>query len=393
MSTLGTVEILERLVACPTVSRDSNLPLIDWVRNYLADHGIESHLVHNAARGKANLFATLGPQVEGGLVLSGHTDVVPTDGQAWSSDPFVLSARGSRLYARGACDMKGFIAASLAAVPQLRAAKLARPVHLMFSYDEEIGCLGAPSMIAAASERLARPAVVIVGEPTSMRVANEHKGIRTSRTRVMGLEAHSSLTHLGESAVMLAAELVAHLSAMARDLAARAPGNARAQRFNPPYTTLSVNRIEGGTALNILAGTCEFGWDVRALPGESPEPIRKALDELAAAKLAELAKQGKACSIVTDMLADVPPLTSEGDGARPGAAETLARAASASGVESITVPFATEGGQFQRAGWSTVVCGPGSIEQAHKPDEFIERAELQACEKFLERAVARQCMS
>ena len=220
MATLGTVEILERLVGFPTVSRESNLPLIHWVRNYLADQGIESHLVPNAAGGKANLFASVGPIEVGGIVLSGHTDVVPVDEQPWTSDPFTLTARDARLHGRGACDMKGFIAAALSRVPVLKAAKLRRPVHFMFSYDEEIGCLGAPSMIAAAGQQLPKPAVVIVGEPTSMAVANEHKGICAGRTRVTGIEAHSSLTHQGVSAVMLAAELIHHLSETAGKLAA-----------------------------------------------------------------------------------------------------------------------------------------------------------------------------
>ena len=385
MAILGTVEILERLVAFPTVSRDSNLPLIDWIRNFLADHGIASHLVPDDTGRKANLFASIGPQVEGGLVLSGHSDVVPIDGQTWNSDPFMLASRESRLYARGACDMKGFIAAALSRVPLLSAAKLARPVHLMFSYDEEVGCLGAPRMISAASGQIPKPGAVIIGEPTSMRVANEHKGICTTRTKVTGVEAHSSLTHQGVSAVMLAAELVEHLNGVARKLAG-APVAARASRFAPPHTTVSVNTIQGGTAINILAAACEFGWDVRALPGDSPAGIREALEELAARRIAELNAQGKLCSIQSTVMADVPPLEAQG-----GAAEALAHSASPVAGESVTVPFATEGGQFQRAGWPAVVCGPGSIEQAHKPDEFIEHSELQACETFLDRAIARQC--
>jgi acetylornithine deacetylase len=385
-SPLATVDILERLVACPTVSRDSNLPLIDWVRNFLEDHGVSSHLVQDDTGRKSNLFASIGPAEEGGLVLSGHTDVVPVDGQAWNSDPFKLTARDSRLHARGACDMKGFIATALSRVPMLKSARLLRPVHFMFSYDEELGCLGAPRMIAAASERIGKPAVVIVGEPTSMRVANEHKGICTGRTRVTGIEAHSSLTHQGVSAVMLAAELVNHMSDIARQLAASASRPGATSRFTPPYTTMSVNTIQGGNATNILAGACEFTWDIRTLPGELPERISGALAEFAQRRLDELAADGKRCTINTKILGNVPPLRADG-----GAAEALARAVSAVSADSITVPFATEGGQFQEAGWSTVVCGPGSIEQAHKPDEFIERSELEACEQFLDRAIARQC--
>jgi acetylornithine deacetylase len=385
MASLGTADILERLVAFPTVSRDSNLPLIDWVRNYLADHGVTSHLVRDDSGSKANLFATIGPQAEGGLVLSGHSDVVPVDDQPWSSDPFKLTARESRLYARGACDMKGFIASALSRVPALTRARLARPVHLMFSYDEEVGCLGAPRMIAAASEQIPKPAAVIIGEPTGMRIANEHKGICTLLTRVTGIEAHSSLVHLGASAVMLAAELIEHLNEIGKALAS-APRSARASRFTPPHTTVSANTIRGGTAINILAAACEFGWDVRALPGENAATVREALVRFASERLASLEAEGKHCSIETKILADVPPLE-----ARDNTAEALAHAASGAVFESTTVPFATEGGQFQRVGWSTVVCGPGSIEQAHKPDEFIERSQLDACAAFIDRAVARQC--
>jgi acetylornithine deacetylase len=385
MALPGTVEILERLVAFPTVSRDPNLPLIEWIRNYLADHGVASQLVGDDSGRKANLFASIGPQAEGGLVLSGHSDVVPTDGQHWTSDPFKLASRGSRLYARGACDMKGFIAAALSRVPALVSSRLSRPGHLMFSYDEENGCLGAPRMIAAAGEQIQKPAAVIIGEPTSMRVATEHKGICTTLTRVTGIEAHSSLVHLGSSAVMLAAELIEHLIGIGRDLAS-APRRARADRFTPPYTTVTVNTIQGGTAINILAAACEFGWDIRALPGDNATATRESLAQFAAKRLAMLEAEGKHCSIESTILSDVPPLE-----ARDGTAEALAHAASSAGQESITVPFATEGGQYQRAGWSTVVCGPGSIEQAHKPDEFIERAQLEACETFIDRAVARQC--
>jgi acetylornithine deacetylase len=380
---LDCVDILGHLVGFPTVSRDGNLPLIDWIRNYLADLRIDSHLVRNGDGTKSNLFATVGPQVAGGLVLSGHTDVVPVDGQAWSSDPFQLTARGSRLHGRGACDMKGFIAAVLARVPLWRTAQLRKPIHLLFSYDEEVGCLGVSSLIAAARGTIADPAAVIVGEPTGMRPATRHKGISMLRTRVTGVEAHSSLTHRGESAVMLAAELIARLGEIAGKLAASAPPEGAG--FEPPYTTLSVNRIDGGTANNILAGRCEFIWDIRALPRENSAAILEELASYAERRLAELADQGKECAIETAMLADVPPLQAESD----GHAARLVRAVASTREEDTTVAFGTEGGYFQQTGWSTVVCGPGSIEQAHRPDEFIERPQLAACECFLDRLVDR----
>lgn len=384
---LDCLTILSILVGFPTVSRDSNLPLIDWVRNYLADLGIESHLVRNAAGTKSNLFASVGPAAPGGLVLSGHTDVVPVDDQSWSSDPFRLTVRDTRLHARGSADMKGFIAAVLARVPGWKQAHLHRPVHLMLSFDEEVGCLGVPSMIAAARDKLPRPAAVIVGEPTGMRLATQHKGLCAARTKVVGIAAHSSLTHRGESAVMLAGELVAYLGELSRELAAKAPAGGKA--FEPPYTTISVNKISGGTASNILASLCEFLWDIRALPGESSATVRRELASQARQRLAQLSAEGKPCDIETTVLADSPPLQVEAG----GAAAELVRAVAGSREEDIAVPFGTEGGYFQQAGWSTVVCGPGSIEQAHRPDEFIERSQLEACEAFLDRLVHRQWAS
>jgi len=384
MAALGTLDILDRLVAYPTVSQDSNLPLIDWVRNYLADHGVDSHLVRNTTGDKSNLFATVGPLETGGIVLSGHTDVVPIDDQHWSSDPFNLTFNGSRFYGRGTCDMKGFIAVALSRVPVWQASKLRRPIHFMLSYDEELGCLGAPSMIEAANKVLPTPTAVIVGEPTGMRIATEHKGICMLRTRVEGIEAHSSLTHEGHSAVMLAGQLIAHLGDLAQELAANT--NSDACRFTPPYTTLSVNRIEGGTASNILAAACEFGWEIRSLPSDIPRRTLEKLSDFAEARLGELLKEGKRCAIETEVLTEVPPLKADG-----GRAEDFVRSVGAPSKETIAVPFATEGGQFQRMGWSTVVCGPGRIEQAHKPDEFIEHAELIACEAFLDRVGVRQC--
>lgn len=380
-----TLSILERLVGFPTVSRESNLPLIDWTRNFLADHAVESHTVPDPTGRKANLLATIGPMREHGLVLSGHTDVVPVDGQTWASDPFTLTTRGSRLHGRGTCDMKGFMAAVLARVPEWRRMRLSRPVHLMFSYDEEVGCLGVPSMIAAARELLPPPGAVIVGEPTGMRIATEHKGFCAMRTRVIGVEAHSSLTHQGISSVMLAGELIAQLGTLARQFATQI--DPRSARFEPPYTTLSVNRISGGTAINILAADCEFEWEVRPVPGQRFTAIVEELTAFADQRLVQLLQEGKRCTVSTTVQVDVPALSADS-----GRAERLVRMAIQSDADSIAVPFATEGGQFQCAGWSTVVCGPGSIEQAHKPDEFIERADLAACEGFLDLAVAHQCM-
>lgn len=380
---LDSLEILRSLVAFPTVSRDSNLGLIDWIRNYLADLHVESHLVPNAEGTKSNLFATVGPAAPGGMVLSGHTDVVPIDGQTWASDPFRLTVRGSRLHGRGACDMKGFIAAVLSRLPAWKQAHLQRPVHLMFSYDEEVGCLGVSSMIAVARELLQQPGTVLVGEPTGMRIATRHKGICMAQTKVVGVEAHSSLTHRGESAVMLAGELIAHLAVTARKLAAESTGAGN--EVDPPYTTVSVNRISGGTANNILAGLCEFIWDIRPIPGESADLILTELASRAEARLAHLAAAGRQCHIETTVLADVPALQTES----AGVAADIVRAAIGDRKPDIAVPFGSEAGYFQRAGWSTVVCGPGDIDQAHRPDEFIEHGQLLECEALLDRLAKR----
>lgn len=384
MKPLTTVEVLARLIGYPTVSRDSNLALIDWVRNYLEDWGVQSHLVPNETGTKANLFATLGPPLESGLAFSGHTDVVPVDDQNWSSDPFVMRADDGKFFGRGACDMKGFIATSVALVPQLTRMPLRRPVHLMLSYDEEIGCVGAPFMIARMSEQNVRPGLVIVGEPTGMQVANAHKGMCMSRTRVTGTAAHSSQTHLGVSAVMVAGELIARLGTLERELQAnRLSGTG----LVPPYSTLAVNTIEGGTAMNILASNCEFTWEVRALPGDDRAKHGAAFEAICEAVVSELRRAGRECSVTTEILADVPPLNGAG-----GAAEALARSVLRLSDPSIAVPFGTEAGQFQQAGWSSVVCGPGSITQAHRPDEFVAAADLERCEQFLQKAVQAHCV-
>ena len=379
---LTALEILSQLVAFPTVSRDTNRPLIDWVRNYLNDLGIDSQLIPDSTGRKSNLLASIGPAEAGGLALSGHTDVVPVDGQQWSSDPFTLTAKGSRLYGRGTCDMKGFIATVLAATPGWKGMELRRPIHLMFSYDEEVGCLGAPAMIAAARSKLPPPGAVIVGEPTGMQLANQHKGLCALRTRVRGVAAHSSLTSKGMSAVMLASELIAQLASIER---ARKTG-VHVAEFEPPYTTLSVNRINGGTAFNILAAECEFDWDIRTLPGDHPDAILQRLSQYAEYRLAQLSGEGRPCAIETTLLADAPALRPE-----QGTAERLVRDSLDGASEPMAVPFGTEGGQFQREGWSTVVCGPGEIAQAHKADEFIEQEQIARCHKLLSRAVSKQC--
>ncbi len=357
------IDILGKLVSFDTTSRGSNLALIDWVEAYLADQGIPSRRIPNHHGDKSNLLATVGPATEGGVILSGHTDVVPVDGQPWTSDPWTLTERGGKLYGRGASDMKGFIALALAAVPVFKAGS--RPAHLALSYDEETGCFGAPDMIAVIARDLPRPALAIVGEPSLMQTVSGHKGAAFFRVVVTGREAHSSQPHLGLSANMAAVELLDALMALSARLDAKADP---ASPFEPKGSTLTIGRIDGGTAANILARRCEIVFDLRAAPGKT-----RALDELAPfiAQVADLDARLKArdpdASAEFEVIADVPPMAPE----QHGAAEAFVRGLTGDNSPMRVVPFASEGGQFQGAGFSTVICGPGSIDQAHQPDEYV----------------------
>jgi acetylornithine deacetylase len=372
--------MIRRLIAFDTVSRNSNLQLIHYVRDYLAGHGVNSTLVESPDGNKANLFATVGPQVEGGVVLSGHTDVVPVDGQPWSTDPFTVVQKDDRLYGRGTCDMKAFSAVALAMVPDMLAAGLKRPVHFALSYDEEVGCFGAPAMIERLVTDIARPAAVIVGEPTSMRPIVAHKGITALRTTVTGHEAHSSQVQRGVSAVTTAAHLITYIdSLMARNKADADPDC----RFEPPYTTLHVGVVHGGTALNIISRECSFTWDIRCLPGDTWRTYYERFQDYANSLLPAMRAIAPEADIRTEILADAPPLQDQG-----GAAQELVFSLcghSHSGV----VPYAAEAGQFQQNGFSVVLCGPGSIDQAHQPDEYIDIDQVSACENFLENLVGR----
>lgn len=372
------LEMIERLVAFDTVSRNSNLELIDFVRHWLSRHGVASHLVASDDGEKANLLATVGPSVPGGVVLSGHTDVVPVDGQRWTTDPFRVAERNGRLHGRGTCDMKSFLAIALALVPGMR--DLKRPIHLAFSYDEEVGCQGAPRLIDAVLARLPTPAAVIVGEPTGMRVVSAHKGIAVLRTIVTGYEAHSSQTHRGVSAVTTAAHLITHLDGIAHRRAADGPF---ARGVEPPQTTIHVGTVHGGTAVNIISRECHFDWDIRAIAEDPPEPIlkefRRHCDERVTPALRNIAPD---CGVATELRVEAPPLAHEH--ANP-ARELACRL---TGVDTTArVPFATEAGLFQRSGLASVICGPGSIDQAHQPDEFITLEQVQAGLDFQRRLV------
>ncbi|MCB1352304.1 MAG: acetylornithine deacetylase [Rhodobacteraceae bacterium] len=371
-------DMLARLVAFPTVSTASNLDLVGFVEGWLAEHGIAPVRVPDSAGGKASVFARIGPDVPGGVVLSAHTDVVPVIGQAWSSDPWTLTERDGRLYGRGTCDMKGFAAAALALVPEMTAAPLRRPILIALSHDEEIGCLKAPELIEAILATGPRPEAVIVGEPSEMRVVTGHKGSWEFAGHARGHEVHSSLVHTGVSAVTAAARMIAWTAdTMAENARAAAPS-----AFVPPYTTLHVGVVKGGTAKNITARDCSFIGEVRVMPDESIAEWRARLEAEAARIEAEMQAIRPETSLILESTIAIPPLVPEPD----GAAERLARALTGDNGTHV-VSYQTEAGQFQERGLSTVVCGPGSITEAHQPDEYLSLDQLSAAETFIRRLI------
>ena len=374
------IAVLTDLVAFDTTSRGSNLALIEYVERLLATHGVTAKRVPNADGAKANLLATIGPNVEGGVVLSGHTDVVPVDGQPWTSDPWTLTQRDGRLYGRGTCDMKSFLALSLAALPQFTAAPLKRPIHLAFSYDEEVGCLGAPDLIAEIAAHVPAPAVVLVGEPTDMQAISGHKGIASFRVTVTGREAHSSLTHMGVSANMAAIGLMHFLLRLSEDLVARADP---ASPFLPKGASLTIGQINGGTAVNILARECVFIFDLRTEPGDDPFQLLEGFFAEASRVDAALKARAPEAGVVVENRSLTPAFAPEPQ----GAAEAMARSLAGDNGPLRVAPYAAEAGQFQGAGFSTVICGPGSIDQAHQPDEFIEISQIERGAQFMLRLV------
>ena len=378
---LQSLEIIERFIGFDTTSRDSNLPLIHFVRDYLGEQGIDSVLTYDEEGRKANLFATIGPTDRPGIVLSGHTDVVPVDGQPWTTDPFRLTQRDGKIFGRGVCDMKGFLAIATAAVPELVARDLKMPVHLAMSYDEEIGCLGIHGMLADLAQRSLQPLACFVGEPSDMNVVSAHKGKIGGHVTVRGLEAHTGVAHLGVNAFEAAAEAVAYFKRIARRLRDEGP---YADDFeDPPYTTIQCAMIEGGTAVNIVAGACSFDFDVRYLPGHNPYDL---IDECKAFVDAEVMPEMRAVSPETGFdWQEVPgcaALNTSDDADVTELAKNLSLKNS-----SKRVGFGTEAGHFQDAGIPIVVCGPGSIDQAHKSDEFITLEQVALCERFIGRLI------
>jgi len=375
--TVATLEMIRRLVAFDTTSRGSNLALIDWVAGYLRQHGVASRLTFDDAGKKANLFATIGPAIDGGIVLSGHTDVVPVDGQEWSGDPWTVRQTADRLLGRGVCDMKSFIAVALALVPDMTRRNFARPLHLALSYDEEVGCIGVRRLLSDLAQLEYKPGGCIVGEPTQMELVVAHKGKRSYRCRVRGHEAHSALTPRGVNAVEIAAEIVTQLRRMA--LRFRHEGRFDAG-FDVPYTTVHVGTIKGGTALNIVPKDCEFVFEFRYLPFDDPAHLLTEIERYAARFLPEMHAVATDTGIVFEQLSELP-------GFDAGAASAIAELGRCcnEGTGEKKVSFASEASLFHTAGIPTVLCGPGNIAQAHQPDEWIALEQIARCEAFMQR--------
>jgi acetylornithine deacetylase len=374
-------ELLARLVAFDTTSRESNLALIDFVRDYLDSHGVSCELIYNAQKTKANLFATIGPVEVPGIVLSGHTDVVPVDGQAWTFPPFELSEEGGRLYGRGTADMKGYIACVLALVPELIRNTLRMPVHIALSYDEEVGCLGVRSLLEVLGSRPVKPLLCVIGEPTELKPVLGHKGKVAVRCDVHGLACHSAHAPSGVNAIEYAAQLINELGRLGKALQAE---ERQDERFDPPFSIVQVGVIGGGAALNIVPEHCRFDFEVRSLPVEDPNHVITALHTYAKNELlpAMQAVSGQSDIRLTE-LSSYPgldiPMHSQ-------AAELIAEFCGSRAFG--TVAFGTEGGLFDQSGIPAVVCGPGSMAQGHKPDEFISVEQLDACDRMLRQVLA-----
>ena len=386
---LVAMELIRTLVGFDTTSRESNMALIDWVRDYLAGHGVDSQLTFDDSGHKANLFATLpardGNVTQGGIVLSGHTDVVPVDGQPWDTDPFIAIIKDDRLYGRGVTDMKSFSATGLAMVPEFLRRGLKRPLHFALSYDEEVGCIGVRRLIADIVKRGIQPAGCIVGEPTGMHLVVAHKGKRSYRCRVRGHEAHSSLTTRGVNAVQVACEIVSMLTRMARRFRERGLFDAA---YDVPFTTVHTGVIRGGTALNIVPRDCVVDFEFRHLPFDDPEELLAEVKRFAATLLPEIHAVDPTTFIEFDALSAMPGFDTHGG----DEIAELGRSCSAT-HDFGKVSFGTEASLFHGAGIATIICGPGHIDQAHQPNEWVALDQLALCEAFMRRLADQVCVS
>ncbi len=371
--------ILAKLVSFDTISANTNIPCAEFVRDYLAEHGVEAKLLPSDDGIHANLFATIGPMGNGGIAFSGHMDVVPVAGQPWDTDPFALTERDGKLYGRGTCDMKGYLACVLALVPEMKRRNLSLPLHIVFSYDEEVGCTGVKPMIAEFGKTLPIPAIVLVGEPTLMTVVDAHKGGYRYRTEITGQAAHSSKPQLGASAIFAAADLAMEL----RRIEERFKTRTFNPRFDPPYSSISIGSIKGGVAHNIIPPFCEMNFGIRALPGLDIPALIKEYDDYAQnVVLPPMREISADCAIVTTQMGLLPAFSS---GENSPATSLAMRFAGQN--ETFAVAYGTEASHFQAAGCSSVVCGPGSIDQAHQANEFVDIAELDRCLGYLTRVI------
>ena len=375
-----SIDLLDRLIAFDTTSRLSNLELIADVQSYFDGLGIATRLTHNDDGKKANLWATIGPEDKGGVVLSGHVDVVPVDGQDWTADPFKMRRQNGRLIGRGTADMKGFVAIAMALAPEMQRRKLRTPIHFAFSYDEEVGCLGVRGLIRDVCENLPLPIAVIVGEPTSMKIIGGNKGGRALRTVVRGVPGHSSEPHRGANAIMAAARIINFIESIQAEL--KAAGDP-ASKFDPPYTTFDLGLINGGTAGNIIPEYCTFSWGMRILPGDDGEALeRRVLDYIEREIVPGLKAAAPHAGVTTELRNVTPGLAPNVE----SAAEQLIRHLTGLN-ESGAVSFGTEAGLFAQAGIPGVIFGPGSIQQAHQPDEFIEVSQMAECVDFMQKLI------
>lgn len=371
--------LLAKLVSFDTISAKTNLPCAEFIRDYLAGHGVETTLLPSDDGIHANLFATIGPRGDGGIAFSGHMDVVPVAGQPWDTNPFEMVERDGRLYGRGTCDMKGYLACVLALVPEMKKRALKRPLHIVFSYDEEVGCTGVKPMIAEFGKRLPTPGIVLVGEPTLMAVVDAHKGGYRFRTEITGQAAHSSKPQLGASAIFAAADLAMELRRIEERLKARHIN----PRFDPPYSSISVGSISGGVAHNIIPPHCEMNWGIRALPGLDVPALVREFDAYAQEHvLPPMRAVSDDCAIVTTPTGVLPAFSS---GENSAATSLVLKLVGQN--ETFAVPYGTEASHFQAAGCSSVVCGPGSIDQAHQANEFVAISELERCLTYLGRVI------
>ncbi|PBJ02157.1 acetylornithine deacetylase [Pseudomonas sp. ACN5] len=381
MSELRSRAMLAQLIGFATVSRDSNLALIEFVRDYLHELGVACELIYNAERTKANLLATVGPSVAGGIVLSGHTDVVPVDGQAWTVEPFNMSEAGGKLYGRGTADMKGYLASVLAAVPVFLSSPLKRPVHLAFSYDEEVGCLGVRGLLEVLPQRIPAPALCLIGEPTELKPVLGHKGKLAMRCHVRGAACHSAYAPYGVNAIEQAARLIGRLGDIGATLARP---SLHDKRFDPAFSTVQVGVIQGGTALNIVPADCRFDFEIRALPDFAPQVVVDELQDYAEQTLLPAMQAVDTDTAIRfEKISAYPGLATPADSA---AARLIAELCGSDDFG--TVAFGTEGGLFNQAGIATVVCGPGSMDQGHKPDEFVSVDQMAACDRLMDRLAA-----